>query len=268
VAHWVLLKLLPPEVQVEGLRLFLNPSDPVLSSAVALGIYENYEREVFASFCKPGAVVVDIGANVGLYTLTAAARVGPRGTVIAIEPHPESFLLLQKSVQTAGLDQVKCFNVAAGDSRQTRTLFMTDENKADSRVYDSGPGRREIPVQMIDVDTLLAENGIGKVDLIKMDIQGAEALALKGMVRTLDGDSPMVIFAEFWPWGIEQTGASAAELLRQLARAGFRLQEIDEVKRRLVDVDDVEALAARHASLEYAGADFRRSHANLLCVRG
>jgi len=58
--------------------------DPVLSPSIALGIYENYEREIFRRLCKPGSVVVDVGANVGLYTVIAASRVGRNGKVIAI----------------------------------------------------------------------------------------------------------------------------------------------------------------------------------------
>jgi hypothetical protein len=61
---------------LDGLTIFLNPSDPVLSSALAFGIYENYETEIFPTFCEPGATVVDIGGNIGLYTAIAAARVG------------------------------------------------------------------------------------------------------------------------------------------------------------------------------------------------
>src|SRR6202035_1316376 len=78
MANRILLKVIPPEVKVDGLTLFLNPSDPVLSSAMAFGIYENHEADVFRRYCKEGATVVDIGANVGLYTVIAAARVGSR----------------------------------------------------------------------------------------------------------------------------------------------------------------------------------------------
>src|SRR5579885_487779 len=236
LAHRMLLRVIPSEVIVDGLTLCLNPSDPVLSSALAFGIYENYEAEVFRHFCRPEATVVDIGANIGLYTAIAAARVGKSGKVVAIEPHPESYACLQKMIQRNAFTQVASFNVAAGDGRRSVALFITDENKADSRIYD--------------------HTG-----------QGAEALALKGMSRTLAENPGLVIFAEFWPWGIQQTGLSAAEFLRDLRKAGFSFQAIEEDRRRIVDIDDIEQLIARHDNLQYTGANFRRSHANLICTR-
>ncbi len=267
LAHRMLLRVIPSEVIVDGLTLCLNPSDPVLSSALAFGIYENYEAEVFRHFCRPEATVVDIGANIGLYTAIAAARVGKSGKVVAIEPHPESYACLQKMIQRNAFTQVASFNVAAGDGRRSVALFITDENKADSRIYDHTGQRAKVLTKMVDLDHLLAENGIHHVDLIKMDIQGAEALALKGMSRTLAENPGLVIFAEFWPWGIQQTGLSAAEFLRDLRKAGFSFQAIEEDRRRIVDIDDIEQLIARHDNLQYTGANFRRSHANLICTR-
>jgi hypothetical protein len=120
---------------------------------------------------------------------------------------------------------------------------------------------------MIDLDRLLAENGIDRVDVIKMDIQGAEAIALQGMRRTLANNPRLAIVAEFWPWGIEQTGLSAQGFLRDLQEAGFRFQTIDETRHRVEDVEDIGRLLAEHASLQYTGMDLRRSHANLICVR-
>jgi FkbM family methyltransferase len=267
LAHRILLSCAPSYVTIDGSKLYLNPSDPVLTPSVALGIYENYEREIFRRFCKPGAVVVDVGANVGLYTIIAASQVGEAGRVIAIEPHPESYSYLQRTIAANGWSQVKSFNVALGDRREMITLFLTEENKADSRIYDGTGQRPKIAVEMIDLDELLAENEIDAVQLVKMDIQGSEALALGGMLKTLARSPEITIFTEFWPWGIEETGESAADFLRELMRAGFRIMEIDENKRKLIDVPDVERLIARHDKLQYTGADFRRSHANLVCIK-
>ena len=267
LAHRVLVRCVPSHVTLDGLKLYLNPSDPVLSPSIALGIYENYEREIFRQFCMPGSIGVDVGGNVGLYTVIAASRVGKNGKVIAIEPHPESYRYLQKTIEANGLSAVKSFNVALGDRRETIDLFLTDENKADSLIYDATGQRLKIDTEMIDLDHLLAENEIDAVQLIKMDIQGAEGLALRGMSGTLAKSSVVVIFTEFWPWGIEEAGESVAGFLRELMRAGFRFKAIDEDKRTLTDVPDIEQLIARHHKLQYTGADFRRSHANLICIK-
>jgi len=268
LAHKVLLRMLPASVTVDGSTLYLNPTDPVLSSAVAFGIYENYERQVFRQFCREGATVVDVGANIGLYTVIAAARVGKAGKVISIEPHPESFHFLRQTVEANGLSQVRGFNVAAGDSAKTVSLFVTDENKADSRIYDQSAQRPNIPTEMVDLDSLLSANGVDHVDLIKLDIQGAEGLALRGLAKTIARNNNLTLFLEFWPWGLEQTGERAATFLHELLLAGFKLSEIDEGQRRLLDVDNVEHLIASHHNLQYTGADLRRSHTNLICIKG
>ena len=263
----VLLKLIPGEITIDGVKLYLNPCDPVLSPAVALGVYENYEMEIFRCFCKVGATVVDIGANVGLYTSIAAAQVGRGGTVIAIEPHPESYQYLEKTVRGNNLTQVRTFRIAAGDSTRTVSLFLTAGNKADSRIYDDTGQRQKILTPMVDLDRLLADNEITKVDVIKIDIQGAEALALRGMSRTLADNPHIVIFTEFWPWGIEQTGLSPVDFLRRLQEAGFSFKTINENERRVTDVEDINQLIAGHDKLQYTGLDLRRSHANLICTR-
>jgi FkbM family methyltransferase len=267
VANRFLLKLIPSHISVEGLRLYLNANDPVLSSAVAFGIYENFERKLFSEQCQPGYTVVDIGANVGLYTITAAARVGPSGRVIAIEPHIESFRHLEKTIASNNLHNVTPVNVAVGDSRRMVSLFVTDGNKADSRIYDESGKRQDIAVAMTDLDTLLAEHGIERAQVIKMDIQGAEGLALKGMKKTLANSAEVVIFAEFWPWGIVQTGVSPTSFLRELATGGFTFQSIDEDTRALIKVEDLEDFIARYDNLQYTSSDMRRSHANLICVK-
>ena len=268
IANWVLLKIIPPEVIIDGVTLYLNPRDPVLSPAVALGVYENYELDVFRTYCSVGATVVDIGANVGLYTATAAARVGKEGLVIAIEPHPESYRYLKKTVGKNGFKHVKSFEVAAGDSTRLTSLFLTDENKADSRIYNGGGRRQETLVQMVSLDSLLADNGIYTVHVIKMDVQGAEALVLCGMRQTLANSLNMVMFTEFWPWGIEQTGHSPLNFLKDLQALGFRFKTIDESNHQVTDVVEVTELIVKHEKLQYTGVDLRRSHANLICIKG
>lgn len=122
---------------------------------------------------------------------------------------------------------------------------------------------------MVTLDRLLAETGIEKVDVIKMDIQGAEALALRGMFRTLAYNPDLVIFTEFWPWGIEQTGLSPLGFLSDLQKEGFRFKAIDEDKHRVREVTDIDQFVAEHGKFQYtSSANLQRSHTNLLCTKG
>jgi hypothetical protein len=123
-------------------------------------------------------------------------------------------------------------------------------------------------VQMVSLDSLLADNGIYTVHVIKMDVQGAEAVVLCGMRQTLANSLNMVMFTEFWPWGIEQTGHSPLNLLKDLQALGFRFKTIDESNHQVRDVVEVTELIAEHEKLQYTGVDLRRSHANLICIKG
>ncbi len=95
----LIIALLPAFVRIGNAVVVLNPQDPVVSGALALGVYERCEIALMQRLCKPGQVMVDIGANVGLYTAIAGLALGPSGRVIAMEPEPESFGYLQKTME-------------------------------------------------------------------------------------------------------------------------------------------------------------------------
>jgi len=104
---------------------------------------------------------------------------------------------------------------------------------------------------IIDLDHLLAENEIDAIQLIKMEFQGAEGLALRGIVGYACKKFRSCHLYGVWPGGIEEEVESAAGRLRELMRAGFRFKAIDENKRTLTDLPDIEQLIARHDKLQY-----------------
>lgn len=268
VVHWFLLRIIPEKVRILGqFDLVLNPSDPVLSAAVTFGVYEPFEQNVFKEMCRPGMKVLDIGANVGLYTGIAASQVGRDGLVIAIEPHPESFKYLVLMCERNGFQNVRPFNVAAGDTNKTIELFLTDENKADSRIYDATGKRKRIPTQMVVIDDLLREQQIERVDLIKMDIQGAEGLALRGLRQTLQKPGSLIVFSEFWPWGLQQTEVNPLDVLKTFQEFGFSASIIQEEKRQVTKVESLDSLINNFGASEYGSAQMQRSHTNLIFSR-
>lgn len=267
IANRCLLRIIPEKVSIDNLDLYLNPNDPVLSPAVTLGLYEPWEREMFRELCKPGFTVVDLGANVGLYTITAANAVGRSGSVIAVEPHLESFLFLQKTIEANRLTQVKAFNVACGNVSGTVNLYHAPDNRADSRIYDPTGSREKAQVGMVMLDELLEREGVKHVDIIKMDIQGAEGLALEGMIRTLQANPGIILVCEYWPWGIRAAGVSPRAFLERLAALDFTLQSIDESSRTLKPVENIAELLEEAATSEYTSRTLQRSHYNFLCRR-
>jgi FkbM family methyltransferase len=172
---------------------------------------------------KPGMTVLDIGANIGVYTRFLAELTGPNGRVIAFEPEPKNFAILKRAV--AGVPQVTAVHAAVAERSGTLTLFVADDLNVDHHTYDGGEGRRGLDVPAIALDDYLKPGE--RVDVVKMDIQGAELSALRGAGRVLTENRDVRMVLELWPYGLARAGTSARELLQFLERRGFRYRLID-----------------------------------------
>jgi FkbM family methyltransferase len=138
--------------------------------------YERLERELFCSAVTEGCTVLDIGANIGMYTLLAAKR-GAR--VFAIEPDPFNAQLLRHHLELNGLSHVvTVFELAAAAEEQELTLHRNPANCGASSVYGDGEA---FPVRAGPIDSL----GLPPIDVCKLDIEGYEVVALSGMSETL-----------------------------------------------------------------------------------
>ena len=151
--------------------------------------YEKEEIDSFCSLVKPGCTVLDVGANVGLYTLLAAKR-GAR--VFAIEADPHNTALLRHHVRLNRVeDRVTILEIAATDVEKNMPLYRNPQNWGESNILNRGdfygtvPGR---PIDSLDLPPL---------DVCKMDIEGAEVLALQGMERTLARSPRIKLFVEY-----------------------------------------------------------------------
>ncbi|MGL4552345.1 MAG: FkbM family methyltransferase [Gemmataceae bacterium] len=252
--------ILRSRADVLGHTMYLHPEDGVVSpTLLKTGWFEPLETDLFARVVRPGDVVLDLGANIGYYTLLFARLVGDAGKVIGFEPDPANFRLLRKNVLTNGYRNVVLHQKAAAHTTGTLQLFLCDGNKGDHRLYDSGDGRPAIRVETVTVDDALA-GWDGPVDVIKMDIQGAEPMALLGMQETLARNPGVKIVTEFWPQSFERTGYQAEAFLRQLEGLGFTLWNID-------DRQDVVRPTTPAELLEAYGPG-KLAYTNLYCVRG
>ncbi len=106
--------------------------------------------------------VIDIGANVGLYTALAAFNVGEQGKVIAFEPSEDNFHFLQKTIARNGFKNTESYQIAISDHNGKGEFFLSDENMAAHRIYDSKDGRRSIPIELMTLDHFIeTELGLG-----------------------------------------------------------------------------------------------------------
>ena len=178
-------------------RLYASPDDALVGRQVLWGHYEDEVEAVFRRVLRPGMGVVDIGANIGFFTMLSAALVGPGGYVLAVEPNGENARMLEASRRMNGFDQVVVAQVAAGRGTGLLVLHTTHSNGTTSEPGGDVAGllgARTVP--SVAVDALV---GVGRrIDLVKIDVEGAEYTALLGASRVLARDRPVII-SEFSP---------------------------------------------------------------------
>jgi len=254
LANAVLSAMIPETATVgDGSIIALNKKDAVVSGALMFGVYEKFETELIRKKLGPGMTVIDIGANIGYYTAIAAQAVGPAGRVIAFEPDPENFAYLEKTVVLNKLTNVTCYQVAIADSVGAGHLFLSPENnKGDQRIYASPEKRESIGIQLTTLDAFIQGHDVPRVDFIKMDIQGAEGLALAGMKKTIGDNGHLMMFTEFWPMGIERTGQSPLAFLNILKELGMNIFDINRKNGELIPVTDTESTTHKFKGREFA----------------
>lgn len=257
VVNWILLFIIPDKILLSfGRVLFLNKKDPVVSGAIALDVYENFETVLLQKEIQEGMTVIDIGANLGYYTVMLAHLVGPSGKVIAFEPDEQSGEILKKNIIANKFRNVSYVDKALSNRTGIVKLYVSTENRGDNRIYDTKEGRESIEVKMISLDDYLPEDVT--VDLIKMDVQGAEALILQGMEKTIKRTRSLTIFTEFWPKAITETGKSPEGFLQKLIDLGFSLYNINTKENKLEEIGEINQFVERYHNREYT---------NILCYK-
>ena len=172
---------------------------------------------------EPGMTFVDVGANIGYFTLLAAIRVGPGGRVLALEPAPDNLRCLTENIQTNALDQVRVIPCAAGSESCKRSFYLRSANLIHSFYSEGVPMEREIRVEQVALDGLVE----GRVDLIKVDVEGAEPEVLAGMEGLMRRTPPPDLIVEWNPSALSTAGHSEAAVPEILTQRGFRLRLLD-----------------------------------------
>jgi FkbM family methyltransferase len=203
-----------------------NPNDPVISGGAALGLYERRETAFFNQICKPGMTFLDVGANTGYYSARAISLMRGSGRIIALEPDPDARRYLESTREANNCSFMSIAPVAASDCEGISQLYKNEHNGGDNRLYANDLGSTSVTVQCEPVDSVLRSLGVRAVDLIKMDVQGFEGRVLSGMTNTLKGSPNVTLLMEFWPWGLEQAGSKAGDVLQMLGSLGFSLFEL------------------------------------------
>jgi len=178
-------------VPYDGTAIFVPPDLRVVSTYVLLeqGDWFEEDLDLFRSLIRPGDKVLDLGANIGVYSVAAAQRVGPNGRVVSIEPAAKTFSVLQKS---AKLNANMTVRRAAVSDKSGKGCLEPDRAPELNRLSESGGGGESVDV--ISVDELAVEMRIEKFDIIKMDVEGHEKATLRGAVKIMGQQAPIVFY--------------------------------------------------------------------------
>lgn len=221
------------EVKRGGLRWHLDLNEGIDLSIYLLGAFERDTVVTYRRFIVPGAVVLDIGANIGAHTLHLARLVGDAGQVYAFEPTLYAFEKLRRNL---------ALNPDIASRVTAEQIMLTDrpDAKIEAEIYSSWPlsgnadlhakhlGRPEATTgsRAARLDDYLAEAKVERLDFIKLDVDGFECHVLGGGLAALQRFQP-VILMEFTSYVLRERGRSTAELLGILQQAGYRLYRLD-----------------------------------------
>lgn len=237
-------------VTVDGHRMVARTLDRFLALWFwKFGVFGRAERGLAGRLCREGMAVLDVGANVGFHTLLFARAVGPEGTVWAFEPDPDNFATLERNIVRNGYGNIKAVRAAVGAATGKASLYRSAFH-CDHRVYRTQNGPQGLPIEMVSIDDFLPPDQ--RVDFVKMDVQGAEGMVLRGMRRILSANPGITLIMEFWPEGLRATGCSPETVLSDLGEAGLTLYRIDERSDRLERLADAGSFLASLSGSSYA----------------
>jgi FkbM family methyltransferase len=203
-------------------RIYLDVRESPMMLARVLRIYEPDKVAALRACLRPGDVFVDVGANKGDFSLLAARVMGATGRVIAVEPEDANAQWIERSVARNKYRNVEVARVALADASGEATLYLGEKSGWHSLVSTDGvatTGEVTVPTQTLD--ELLAERGVERVDVIKIDVEGAEERVFAGASRTFAGTHPMTLLLDVHPG----RGVDPTRVAHQLRGWGFTVHD-------------------------------------------
>jgi FkbM family methyltransferase len=241
----------PMLATVHGCKLWVNTDDKtVRDSLLVYGTHEAYQTEILLALAKPGMTFLDVGANIGYYSVVLAGIAGATGKIYAFEPEPTNLGFLCRNIDENGFKNIVPVAKALFDKDGAAALHIDSQHLGSHALsVQTGDGAScSLNVETITLDTFAdRELGGHRVDLIKIDAQGAEAHILRGGRRTLTTDKPAILL-EFEPQCLLNLGTQPEELLALIEELGFVIQIADDATKSLRCAGGAEVLATSSRS--------------------
>jgi len=250
---------IPEKCQVLGRTMYLQNKGSQFQQLAKYGIWEEETTKYFLENVSEGDVALDVGANIGYFTLLFASLVGKEGKVFSFEPEPSNFEILKKNVKLNNFQNVELQNAAVGDSSGELELYLSEKAAGQHRIYESNnSGKNHITVRAINLDEFFNNNYLSeKISFIKIDAEGSEFGVLKGMEKILSQNKNINLIMEFSPEQIRDYGADPTVQLQYLKNLGFDFYVVDKVGKKQHKFDELEKIIKT----------FEGSSENILCKK-
>lgn len=220
--HAIVRRAVRPGIRAypcRGGTLLLDITESPMMLARVLRRYERHTVRALRTFLTSGSTFLDIGANKGDFTILGASLVGPAGLVVAIEPERENFEVLRRAITINRVNQVRAVRVALTNYTGDTTLFLGKYSGWHS--LKLGPaasyGKQTVPARRCD--DVLRELGVNAVDVMKIDVEGAELEVLQGATETLARGKTTILLDFHRAHGVHPNELQA--LLNELGYAAF-----------------------------------------------
>lgn len=244
---------------LDDLRVYVYPRNEISRAVFLTGYYEPNEFYMLNTILKPGMTFLDVGANMGLYTLFAARKVTERGVVLAIEPSSREFQRLKKNVEANSLRNVRLLQVAVANWQSEADLLIAMQERSGHNTLGTFGYNTQLEskehVQVERLDDVIRREGLTRLDVVKMDIEGAELLALQGAAQTLTRFRPIVLL-ELSDRSLQHQGCNSGQVWEFLSQRAYRIYAFDKdtglpvlaEQKPYYDFDSVVAIHSRLAS--------------------
>jgi len=247
-------------IEVQGCKMFLDKWDSLDLSINQ--VYNEFDTQTIKNQVKQGDIVLDVGAHIGYYTLMLAKSVGKEGKVFSFEPEPHNIEILKKNIAANNYQNIILESKGVSNINKKCKLYSGLSSSGASRIYKPERILAKYHKDPIDIQTVVLDEYFSKLDLVdkidfvKMDIEGAEILALKGMKKILRESKNLKLFVEFSKDALQDSGSNPEDLLNILENEGFTIYYVHDIKNKIILAD---------RNLLMTSENYKTKTINLLC---
>jgi FkbM family methyltransferase len=217
----------PQWMQVNGYWYLIDLTDSILRSIAVRGTYGTVVGKIIIDNLPASGTFIDVGANVGHISLLAARRVGPQGRVLAVEANPRIASTLKQHVCRNAATNITVVQCACSDTPGTAELFISDRSNSGKCSLSAANAEsvRSVVVECECLDSIAKAHSLDRIDVIKVDVEGAELSVLRGMESSLRDFRPLIVL-EIEPDLLAAFGTAPADIEEFFRARGYRRERI------------------------------------------